>query len=146
MKSTALLHQHYALTVKIMLAEKELADLREKATAIGSFDYAKDRVKSSGSASARYEKLIEKLVDRENQLADLMEQWMNQKDDVVALIDLINTDTPEGTNQHEVLYLWYVIHLNAKQIAGEMGYTDANIYALRQKGLRKIEQHLNKIK
>lgn len=141
MNSAKLLHQHYALGTKIMLAEREIADLREKATAIGSFDYAKDRVKSSSPMGARYERLIERLVDRQAKLTDLMAEWMEQREAVADLIDLV-----EDTNQHEVLYFWYVLHLNAEQIAREMHYTPTNIYLLRRKGLLKIDELLNKFK
>lgn len=141
MNSAKILHQHYALGTKIMLAEREIADLREKATAIGSFDYAKDRVKSSSPMGARYERLIERLVDRQAKLTSLMNEWMEQRDEVARLVDLV-TDT----KQHEVIYLWYIIHLSAEQIAREMHYTPTNIYLLRRKGLMCIEQHLNKFK
>lgn len=141
MKSTALLHQHYALGTKIMEAEREIEDLRQKATVIGSFDYTRDRVKSSPQQGARYERLVEKLVDRQNKLSDLMDEWLDQQTEVVEMIDLV-----DNVNQHQVLYLWYIIHLTAEQIAKEMHYTPTNIYILRRKGLQKIEEVLNTFK
>ena len=141
MKSTALLHQHYALGTKIMEAEREIEDLRQKATVIGSFDYTRDRVKSSPQQGARYERLVEKLVDRQNKLSDLMDEWLDQQTEVVEMIDMV-----DNVNQHQVLYLWYIIHLTAEQIAKEMHYTPTNIYILRRKGLQKIEEVLNTFK
>lgn len=144
MNAKTILNQHRALDDRIKSAEKEIADLREKATAIGSFDYSKDRVKTSATMGARYERLVEKLIDTENQIAQMMEEWAAQREEVARLIDTVNTDTPDGVNQQKVLRLFYVNHLPIGEIAEEMGYCDANIYVLRSKGLNQIQEHLNK--
>lgn len=53
----------------------EKDDLRTRLLRIGSADYTKERVKTSRSAGAGYEKQIVKIIDLENEIDSLIDRY-----------------------------------------------------------------------
>ena len=116
-----------------MWAERDIAQLRELATAIGSFDYSKDRVKSSSPQGARYERIVEEIADKREKLEADIERWLSERDQIETFIDWV-----EDERQREVLYMRYILHMKYELIAKELHYSIDNVFYLHRKGLSNI--------
>lgn len=133
MNPKTLLSKHYSLGRRIMWAERDIAQLRELATAIGSFDYSKDRVKSSLPQGARYERIVEEIADKREKLEADIERWLSERDQIETFIDWV-----EDERQREVLYMRYILHMKYELIAKELHYSIDNVFYLHRKGLSNI--------
>lgn len=128
-----LLASHYSLSWRIMNAERDIEQMREMATAIGSFDYTRTPVKNTPRQGAKYESIIERLADKQAKLRGDIEKWMVQRDQVEALIDGIDNE-----RQRNVMYMRYCLYMRYEQIAKETHYSVDHVYALHRKALRML--------
>lgn len=128
------LAQYYALGNRIMDAEQDIKQMQEMATAIGSFDYTKPRVRSSPSPGASYEKIVEMLADKQAKLQNDVDQWIQQRGEIEMLIDLVENET-----QRDVLYKRYILHWRYEMIADVMHYNIETVFYYHRKAIRAIE-------
>ena len=138
MNPKTLLSKHYSLGRRIMWAERDIAQLMELATAIGSFDYSKDRVKSSPQQGARYEHIVERIAEKRDKLEADIDKWLEEREQVEIIVDAVKDD-----RQREVLYMRYILHMKYELIAKELHYSIDNVFYLHRKGLSYINSKFN---
>jgi hypothetical protein len=114
---------------------QEKADLRARLSSIGSFDYSKERVQTSLPGSAGYEKQIEKIIDLENEIDQLIDEYVDLKHKIIGEIHEL-----QNSKHIEILYKRYVENKKLEQIAIEMGYTFQYVVLLHGYALKEFSE------
>lgn len=96
--------------------KREIEELREMATCIGSLDYSKEPVKNSPSGDAMVN-AVARIVEAREQCAKIIVEYLEQK---TVIANEINEMTNE--NYRQLLYKRYVEGKRLEQIAIEMNY------------------------
>ncbi len=127
------LQQLQKLDVVINQRIHEKDDLRARLLRIGSADYSKERVKTSRSAGAGYEKQIVKIIDIENEIDSLIDKYVDLKHKVIGEIHNINK-----ADHIKLLYKRYVENKMLEVIADEMSYSYQYIKELHRHALQEF--------
>ncbi len=127
------LQQLQKLDVVINQRIHEKDDLRARLLRIGSADYSKERVKTSRSAGAGYEKQIVKIIDLENEIDSLIDKYVDLKHKVIGEIHNINK-----ADHIKLLYKRYVENKMLEVIADEMSYSYQYIKELHRHALQEF--------
>lgn len=114
---------------------QEKADLRARLSSIGSFDYAKDRVQTSVSNDASYVRQIEKIIDLENDIDSLINEYTDLKHRIIGQLHDLNS-----IDQIRVLYKRYVLGENFEQIAVDLNFSIRNVYKIHGRGLQEFQK------
>lgn len=114
---------------------QEKADLRARLSSIGSFDYAKDRVQTSVSNDASYVRQIEKIIDLENDIDSLINEYTDLKHRIIGQLHDLNS-----IDQIRVLYKRYVLGENFEQIAVDFNFSIRNVYKIHSRGLQEFQK------
>ena len=114
---------------------QEKADLRARLSSIGSFDYAKDRVQTSVSNDASYVRQIEKIIDLENEIDSLINEYTDLKHRIIGQLHDLNS-----IDQIRVLYKRYVLGENFEQIAVDLNFSIRNVYKIHGCGLQEFQK------
>lgn len=97
---------------------EEIIRLRADAESIGSFDYSKPTVKSSGNKEARYATIIERIDQLEHQNAQAIAKAAELRTCIIAEINTLDRAT-----YADLLYKRYVLRMELSAIAKKMHYT-----------------------
>lgn len=129
------LQQLHKADVMINQRIQEKADIRARISSIGGFDYTKERVQTSLSVGAGYEREIVKLIDLENEIDRLIDAYVDFKHRVIGqLHDLNNAD------QIKILYKRYVLGEKFEQIAVDLNFSIRNVYKIHVYGLQEFQK------
>ena len=139
MKAKEYLQQLHKADVIINQRIQERADLRIRLSSIGSFDYSKERVQTSLPGNASYEQKIVKIIDLENDIGRLIDEYVDLKHKIIGEIQEL-----QNSKYIEILYKRYIESKSLEQIAVEMGYSYDYIkhthgYALQDFGNRILK-------
>lgn len=114
---------------------QEKADLRERLSSIGSFDYARDRVQTSTPGDAPYVGLIEKIIDIEDEIDRLIDGYVDLKHKMISEIHGL-----QDSRYIEILYKKYVEGKRLEEIAVEMDYTFQYVVLLHGHALKEFSK------
>jgi len=113
---------------------KEQGDLRTMSTSIGSFDYAKDRVQTSPSKDAPYERMIDRMTDLEEEINREIDTFVDEKHKIINQIQGL-----QNADEISVLHSRYVEFKTFEQIAVDLQYTIRNVYFIHGHALQHFE-------
>ncbi len=108
---------------------RELDNLHDIATAIGSFDYSKDRVQTSPNGEAPYAKTAEKAAELDVEIRALEDERLKIIDSIYRLKD---------KRYVEILYRHYVDGERFEDIADGMNYNLSYVYEMHNDALEKL--------
>ncbi|MCD8208503.1 MAG: hypothetical protein LUD72_11240 [Bacteroidales bacterium] len=122
------------LDIKINQKLHELDELQEKAAAIGSLDYAKDRIQTSPPPEAPFSKTIEKIADMSIEINREVDAFVDLQREIIGKIQGL-----EDPRYIDVLYKRYVEYKNWRTIAEEMDYHEKHAYRLHGEAINVFE-------
>ncbi|MFP3153111.1 DUF1492 domain-containing protein [Lachnospiraceae bacterium ZAX-1] len=131
------LKRAYYLDREINSRLVELAEMRAMSTALGSLDYAKDRVQES-TGSDRMGDTIAKIVDYEQKINAEIDRFVDLKTEIRRLIQSVDND------EHRIILSER--YLNFKRwdrIADDMGRSCQWAHILHKKALDEINKKLS---
>ena len=111
------LQQLHKIDVIINQRIQQKAELRERIFGIGSLDYSKDRVQTSASGGASYERDIARIVDLEAEIDRMIDDYVDLKHKIIGEIQAL-----KNSKYIEILYKRYVEGKRLEAVAVEMGY------------------------
>lgn len=114
---------------------QEKDDLRMMSTSIGSFDYSKERVQTSPSGSAQYERIINKMLDLDNEINHLIDDYVDLKHTIIGQIQGLH-----DVKCIEILHKRYVENKRLEVIAVEMNFTYQYTRELHGHALQEFER------
>ncbi len=114
---------------------EELSSLKATLTAIGGMDYSGERVRSSRSPDAPYEKTIEKIADLNAEIDAEIDRFVDEKHKIINQIQGL-----DNTTYVQVLYKRYVEYKRLGEIAVEMGFTYQYVRRLHGEALLEFER------
>ena len=119
-----------------MISQKldELASLKATLTTIGGIDYSKDRVQTSRSQEAPFEKTIARIVDLNAEIDREIDNFVDRKHTIINQIQGL-----ENTTYVEILYKRYVEYKRLEMISVEMNLTYQYVRELHGKALQAFE-------
>ncbi len=82
-----------------------------------------------------YEEKVRRLITLEEEIDNMLEKFMNQKHIIICQIHDLN-----NVNQIKVLYRRYARFEKYEQIAAALNFSDRNIYAIHEHGLREFQK------
>ena len=123
--------QKLDVVINQRIMEKD--DLRARLLRIGSANYAGERVKTSRSSEAAYEKRIVRIIDLENEIDGLIDQYVDLKHKIIGEIHNINK-----ADHIKLLYKRYVENKMLEVIADEMSYSYQYIKELQRHALQEF--------
>lgn len=112
----------------------ELASLKATLTTIGGIDYSKDRVQTSRSQEAPFEKTIARIVDLNAEIDREIDSFVDRKHTIINQIQGL-----ENTTYVEILYKRYVEYKRLEMISVEMNLTYQYVRELHGKALQAFE-------
>lgn len=118
MEAKKYLKQLMKLDEQIKQKQKQVDELREMRGNIGSFDYSKERVQSSGSGKSQVEESAVRLLSLENEVKEDIIEFVLMKDKIIKEIHQL-----ADANHIKLLYKRYVEFKRLEEIAVEMHYT-----------------------
>lgn len=114
---------------------KELVDLRSVSMGIGCVDYSKNKTKTVPSGEAPFVKIIDKMVDLDEEIGNEIDAFVDKKHDIINQI--------QGLRKHkhiEILYKHYVEYKRLEVIAVEMNFTYQYIVELHGHALKDFQK------
>ncbi len=119
---------------------QEKADLRARLSSIGSFDCSKERVQTSLPEGAGYEQRIIRIIDLEDEIDHLIDEYVSLKHKIIGEIHGLN-----DADQIKVLYKRYVLYEKFEQIAVDLDFSIRNVYFVHGNALQEFQKiHLQK--
>ena len=97
-------------------------------------------VQTSG-VSDKVGKITAKIVDLENEINSLIDRYIDDKQERIAIIEQVNDPL-----QYNILHKHYVQGVRFRDIAEEEHYSEVHINKQHQKALEKVQQILNREK
>ncbi len=88
---------------------------------------------NTGIVSQRVQNIVVKLVTLEGDLNKLIDEYIDHKKSVVAILETL----PE--KEYGVLHRQYIRYMTQEQIAEDMGYCTSQIWRIRKKALKNLE-------
>lgn len=134
------LQQLHKIDVMINQRIQEKAELREKLSSIGSFDYSKERVQTSLPEGAGYERQIARIIDLENEIDSLIDDYADLKHKIIGEIHEL-----KNSKHIEILYKRYIEDKKLQQVAIEMGYSYDYIKHTHGYALQKFGNQILKV-
>ena len=134
MKTENYLKQIERFNRKIEFKLNELAELREMSIAIKSATSDDIRVKS-GSPQNVMENTVIAIVEKENELQDLISDCLSCKSIIISQIEEL-----EDVNEYTVLMKRYVENKSMKDIAESMSYSVKNIERIHKNAMENFEE------
>lgn len=118
MKAKEYLQQLQRLDTVINQKIKEVDDLRTMSVSAGGIDYSKERVQSSPSGDAPFVRVINRIVDLEEEINREIDAFVDEKHKVINQIQGL-----KDSRYIEVLYKHYVEFKRLEVVAVEMNFT-----------------------
>jgi len=112
---------------------RRLEELEHMSTSMRSLSDLSERVRSSSSASAKYESVVLDKVTLENELSAVLEEVRSAKEETEALIQLAET-----REQQLLLRCRYIDGMEFEQIAKVLKFSEQNVYFIHKKALGSI--------
>ena len=112
------LSQIRKLKARIAILVREIEEL--DTIGVGGIDYSKDRVQTSPASGAAFENNVERLVEKEQRLKELLVELVDARDRMVRQITAM-----DDARYMTVLYKHYIESESISQIAYEMLHADA---------------------
>lgn len=135
MKSKEYLQQLKRLDELIDQKNKEVDDLRHRATSVGSLDYSKDRVQTSPSGDAPYANIVARIIDLSAEVDAEIDRFVDEKHKIINQIQQL-----QNVDEMTVLHKRYIEYLSFEKIAVDMNYTIRNIYFIHGRALQSFEK------
>ncbi len=132
MKTERYLEQIERLNCRIEFKVNELKNLREIALVVKSAT-TDDMKVQSGSPQNKMENICIEIVDKENELKELINHMINKKDQLVSEIEQL-----ENINEYKVLIMRYVECRRMRDIADTLNYSVKNIERIRTKAIENF--------
>lgn len=121
MNAKKFLSGHFYLTIRVEAQLRKIDEMKEMATAIGSFDYSKDRVVTFTPANASYEAKVIRIVDLEKDIQDDIAKLKLMRERIVILLsDLSERDKT-------LMTLRYLNHMKWREVAEAMNYEEITV-------------------
>lgn len=122
------------LKKRIARAKQELAEVRELALCIGSFDYSKDPVKTSKKGD-NIENRIVKIDEVERKLSRLIVDYLEKAEEIRWRIGMVENETFK-----ELLLMRYADGLKLEEISVKLGYSYNHVRHLHGLALLEFER------
>lgn len=97
-----------------------------------------ERVQSS--PHDRLSDLIARIIDTENETMDLIEEYLDFKEEAIFRLEGLCLLGERGINYYRVLHARYVQGMTFESIAELLDYSDRQIYTLYKEALAKFEE------
>lgn len=132
------LYQLWTLKMEISNKQTEVETLDTISTAIGSFEYDKDKVINSLPQGARFENIIIKKVDLRTTICEEIDHLMELWNRIHNFIELVPDD-----RERILLQQRYILGYSWDKIADTLSLSgDKSIYPIRRRALKHIEDVL----
>lgn len=126
----------YRAMVKICAATlAEIRDLEEQKTALGGQLDDAGRVIVSPGQHARYEAIVEKLIELQKQAKAELEDLYQERKKILEIIRSL-----EDPEQRAVLHLRYISCLKWEVVAENMGYSTRQVHRIHKDALEVLEE------
>ncbi len=129
------LQQLHRADVIINQRIQEKADLQLRLSSVGGFDYTKERVQTSLSVGARYEREVVKILELENEIDCLIDNYVDLKHKIIGEIHEL-----QNSKYIEILYKRYVEEKRLEEVAVEMNYTFQYVILLHGYALKEFSE------
>lgn len=113
---------------------KELGDLRIMSTSVGGIDYSKDRVQTSPSNDAPFVKIINKMIELDEEINREIDFFVDEKHRIINQIQGL-----QNSKHIEILYKRYVEFKRLEVVAVEMNFTYQYIVELHGYALKEFQ-------
>lgn len=133
MNSREYLSQIRKLKTRIDILAQEIHEL--DTIGVGGIDYARDRVQTSPSAGAAFERNVDMIADKEQHLKELLAELVETRERIVRQITAMEDD-----RYMNVLYKHYVELKSIGRVAYEMHYSYNHIIKLHAQALDAFEE------
>lgn len=137
MRAKEYLQQLKRLDTVINQKKMELRDLRIMAQGLSSIDYSKDRVQTSSAGDAQFVKILNNIVDLDEEINFEINRFIEKKHEIINKIISM-----ENAKYIEILYKRYVELKHLEAIAVEMNYTYQYTRELHGYALQEFEKTL----
>lgn len=134
MKAKEYLQKLQRLDTVINQKIKELGDLRTMSTSVGGIDYSKERVQTSPSGDAPFVKIINKMIDLDEEINREIDNFVDEKHRIINQIQAL-----QDSKYIEILYKHYVEFKRLEVVAVEMNYTYQYIVELHGYALKEFQ-------
>lgn len=118
----------------------EIDHLKRDLTTMGSMDYAKDKVQAPAKNGANYERIIDKLVDLEQEVMKEIDALIDLRREAAALIQMV-----QDPAERDVLHYYYVEGLTWEQTAEAAHISDRHVYRVHGRALISFDEVLMKM-
>lgn len=139
MKPKEYLQQVQKLDVMINQKIAEKSELRKFDGVLG-IDYSGDKVQSSPKGDAPFTKSVERIIDLEKEIDDMIDQYVNLKDQIINEIQSLSNVT-----YIEILYKRYIKYKRLEVIAVELGYSYQYVRVMHGYALQEFEKAVLKV-
>lgn len=139
MKPKEYLQQVQKLDVMINQKIAEKSELRKFDGVLG-IDYSGDKVQSSPKGDAPFTKSVERIIDLEKEIDDMIDQYVNLKDQIINEIQSLSNVT-----YIEILYKRYIKYKRLEVIAVELGYSYQYVRVMHGYALQEFENAVLKV-
>lgn len=139
MKPKEYLQQVQKLDVMINQKIAEKSELR-KFDGVSAIDYSGDKVQSSPKGDAPFTKSVERIIDLEKEIDDMIDQYVNLKDQIINEIQSLSNVT-----YIEILYKRYIKYKRLEVIAVELGYSYQYVRVMHGYALQEFEKAVLKV-
>lgn len=134
MKAKEYLQQLKRLDELINQKNKEIDDLRHRATSVSGIDYSKERVQSSPSGDAPFVKPICRIIDLEAEINAEIDRFVNEKHKIINQIQGL-----KNSDYISLLFKRYVEFKKFETIAVEMNFTYQYVLNMHGYALKEFE-------
>ena len=117
--------------------QQEITELRLTASSTGGFDYSKERVQSSPSGGAPFERPVLKIIELEQQINAEIDRFVDKKHKIINEIQSLN-----NSDYINLLYKRYVEYKSLEQICVEMNFSYDYIKHLHGYALKIFEDKI----
>lgn len=123
------------LNQRILNRNNEIRQLRELACTIKATNYEQSVVQTSGKSDASFTSIIDKIADKESELSDEVERYLEFREKIRREIQQLPQE-----EEKILLEKRYICLKSWTAIANEMGYTERHILRVHAEALRNFEK------
>lgn len=127
------LQRAYWLDRQIKLDTEELKSLEEIKTTLKGIDYSKERVQESGSASASYTKIVEKIVNMELKILEEIDTLLDVRSEIDSVISKL-----ENHNERLICKYRYIQFKRWEDIADMMYMSERHVKRIHKSAILNI--------
>lgn len=139
MKPKEYLQQVQKLDVMINQKIAEKSELR-KFDGISGIDYSGDKVQSSPKGDALFTKSVERIIDLEKEIDNMIDQYVDLKHQIINEIQSLS-----NTTYIDILFKKYVEYKRLEVIAVEMSYSYQYVRVMHGYALQEFEKTVLKV-